>query len=207
LLRRGSWTGRPVIESTFFLPVPAVITRRRQSHDTQYRSQRKCRTRPIDGSQQRAFVVAVGKSSLVQRVAGHSEHDQQHPQQRGQPLNASAKLQYFSLQLSRVPVEGIDGHNLGDWGRQPAASRGPRDAMLDGAANVLCRPDKIPKAMIVTALRASCGGHTPIMAPAARTASGCMETASPDRLQCRELAQQSAECRDGQPCEVAEKPL
>jgi hypothetical protein len=51
-----------------------------------------------------------------------SPYDQQHPQQRHQSLHASAELEDFPLQLSRVQVEGLNGDDGGH--PNPSASHG-----------------------------------------------------------------------------------
>ena len=78
-------------------------------------------------------------------------------------LNASAELQYFSLQLGDVHVDRIECHDSGVALRQPAAGGRTRDASLAGAVNFPRGVDQIPQSVILTTLRADCGGHHPIM--------------------------------------------
>jgi len=88
-------------------------------------------------------VVTVRKSRLVQRVARHPERHQQDTQENGQLLNPGAKPQDFLLQPKGIHVENIDGNDFGVCFRQPATSRRPRDASLDGAIEVACRPAEV----------------------------------------------------------------
>jgi hypothetical protein len=69
---------------------------------------------------------------------------------------------------------------------------------LDGAVNVPRGADQIPETVIVTALRARCGGHHSIMTNPTDQATGQMAIAHPDELEWRELAQKSPEGHDTQ---------
>jgi len=82
--------------------------------------------------------------------------------------------------------------------RQPATGRRTGDASLNGATDVPRGADQIPETVIVTTLRASCGGHHPIMIAPTGRATGRMAINGPDRLKWRELAHKSAECLENQ---------
>jgi hypothetical protein len=64
--------------------------------------------------------------------------------------------------------------------------------------NVPRSQDRIPETVIVTALRASCGGHLSIMTDPTDQATGRMAIPGSGQLEWRELAQKSTECRDTQ---------
>jgi len=102
------------------------------------------------------------QSKLFQRVAGDSEHYRQHPQERRQLLKASAEPEHFPLQLSRVHADRVDSHDWSVWISEPATGGRARDTSLNRAADVLRGADQIPKSVIVTTLRASCSGQSPV---------------------------------------------
>jgi hypothetical protein len=66
--------------------------------------------------------VTVGKSDLVERESRDLEDYEQDTEHGDQLLNPSPETQDFLLQLNRVHVERIDGHDLDARGGQPAAS-------------------------------------------------------------------------------------
>jgi len=70
--------------------------------------------------------------------------------------------------------------------------------MLGGAADVSCRSDKIPQAVVITILGGNYGDHAPIMVSARCGSTGRKRTRSLGRLRRPELALKSAECRDRQ---------
>ena len=98
------------------------------------------------------------------------------------------------LQLSRVQVERLDGHDLGTRRAQPASRGGARDAILDGAVDVLCGPDKFPKTVVITILSAGRGSHVPILVPAASRSTLRAQITGVGWLCCRQLAQMGSEC-------------
>ena len=57
---------------------------------------------------------------------------------------------------------------------------------MNGAIDVLCRPDNIPEAVILTALRARCGSHATIIVTIPRRASDQVVIARPNPLEWRE---------------------
>ena len=69
---------------------------------------------------------------------------------------------------------------------------------MDSAAHVLCVPDQLPKAVVITILSAGRGSHDPIMVPAASRSTFRDRISRTGRLGCRQLAHKSAECRDRQ---------
>ncbi|QDU26625.1 hypothetical protein ETAA8_17050 [Anatilimnocola aggregata] len=69
---------------------------------------------------------------------------------------------------------------------------------MDGAVNLPCCADQIPETVIITTLRASCGGHHSIMTNPTGRATRLMEIAASIRLKWRELAQKTPEGRDTQ---------
>jgi hypothetical protein len=119
-------------------------------------------------------------------------------QQGGQLLSPSAQPKDFLLQPKGFHVEDIDGNDCGVWRGQPATRGRAWDASLHGAIDIACRPDKIPKAVIVTALRASCGRQASIIVTVARRATGHLENDRFGLLYWRKLAQKTPECRDTQ---------
>jgi hypothetical protein len=143
-------------------------------------------------------MVTVKKSSMVKRESRYLENHEHESQQGDQLLNPSLEAQDFVVQLSRVHVEHLDRDDLGAWGLQPAARGGARDAILGGTADVLCRPDKFPKPVVIAVLSAGCGSHDPIMVPAGSRSTVRDGIPRAGRLCCRQLAQKSAECLDRQ---------
>jgi hypothetical protein len=64
--------------------------------------------------------------------------------------------------------------------------------VLGGAADVSCRSNKIPQAVVITILSGSCGDHAPIMVPATRGSTdrkrtrawaGCADENSREKVQ------------------------
>ncbi len=70
---------------------------------------------------------------------------------------------------------------------------------MDGAVNVPRGADQIPETMIVTTLRARCGGHPSIMTKPTDQANWLITIPGSVQLEWRELAQKSPEGRDTQP--------
>jgi hypothetical protein len=68
-------------------------------------------------------------------------------------------------------------------------SRGPRNAALGSVTHVLCRTDKLSKAMIIPILSVGCGNHGLIMVPAEIGSSVRDRSASLGGRRCRQLAQ------------------
>ncbi len=70
--------------------------------------------------------------------------------------------------------------------------------MLNSAAHVLSRPDKFPKAVVITILSVGHGSHDPIMVPATSRSTVRDGIARAGQVHCRQLARKSPECRDRQ---------
>ena len=64
--------------------------------------------------------MIVGKSGLVKRESRYLQDHEQDAEQGDQLLNPRPEPQDFPLQLNRVHVEGVDGHDLDTRGGQPA---------------------------------------------------------------------------------------
>ena len=75
--------------------------------------------------------------------------------------------------------------------------------MLDGAANVLCRSNKLSQAVIVTLLRVDCCGHVPIMVPVARGSTGREKSRAWPAMPAKTRAN-GVECRHGEHGETRE---
>jgi len=141
---------------------------------------------------------------LVQRESRYFENHEQDSQQGDQPPDPSLEPQDFTLQLSRVHIERVEGHDLDARGAQPAARRRTRDAALDRVVHVLCRLDEFPKAVVIPILSAGRGNHDHIMVPAASRSIFRDRITRADWLCCRQLAMKTAECRDRQLVSILE---
>jgi hypothetical protein len=150
--------------------------------------------------QRLALLLAFGESNLIEGRAGDLEYDQQQPQQSCEPLDAPPKSHQLLSTLGRVSGEDVDADDRSTWARQPSARCRTRDALLEGASDIVSRPDEIPETMVITAKRAS-GRHGDLIVPAAcRTIETKRDFPESIRLRWRELAHKSAECRGGQHC-------
>ena len=119
--------------------------------------------RSIHGPQQPELPGSIGNPKVGERELRELPQQDDEPQQRDEPFEASAMCEQVLLQLDDVPVHSVDSQHFGARRGQPSACGGAWDASSCGLMDVTRRTDEIAEAMVICALSSSCGAHASIM--------------------------------------------
>jgi hypothetical protein len=113
----------------------------------------------IHGAQDPDLGASVGQTLVGQLESRASKEAKGEPKECGELLHASPELQDFLVEGRRAQVRYVQAHHDLRCLAEPPTGRRARDSEIRGDGHVPGALDEIPKAVVVTVLRAGRGRH------------------------------------------------